>query len=148
MSIASCLVDTNILLRAARRSDPQHKLVDDALTKLALEGTTLHYTHQNIAELWNPMTRPAARNGFGLTVAEAEREVRAIEAGMSLLADSEAVYLEWRRIVVQYAVLGVQVHDARLVAAMRVHGVGHILTLNATDFSRYSNITVAHPSGV
>ena len=94
------------------------------------------------------MTRPVNRNGFGLTVTEAEREVRVIESGMSLLSDSEAVYREWRRIVVQHAVSGVQVHDARLVAAMRVHGVSHILTLNVTDFSRYSGITVAHPSGV
>ena len=123
MAIPSCLVDTNILLRVARRSDPQHKLVDTALAKLALAGTGLYYTHQNIAELWNAMTRPVARNGFGLTIAEAEREVRVIETGMSLLSDSEAVYQEWRRIIVQYGVSGVQVHDARLVAAMRVHGV-------------------------
>lgn len=148
MAIVSCLVDTNILLRAARSSDPQLKLVDSALAKLALAGATLHFTHQNIAELWNAMTRPVARNGFGLTVNEAEREVRVIEAGMNLLSDSEAVYQERRRIVVQYAVSGVQVHDARLVAAMRVHGVRHILTLNVPDFSRYSGITVAHPSSV
>jgi predicted nucleic acid-binding protein len=148
MAIASCLVDTNILLRISRRLDPQYKLVASALAKLALAGTTLHFTHQNVAELWNAMTRPVDRNGFGLTVTEAEREVRVIESGMSLLSDSEAVYREWRRIVVQHAVSGVQVHDARLVAAMRVHGVSHILTLNVTDFSRYSGITVAHPSTV
>ena len=47
MAILSCLVDTNILLRVARRSDPQHKLVDTALAKLALEGTTLHYTPEH-----------------------------------------------------------------------------------------------------
>lgn len=148
MAIASCLVDTNILLRISRRSDPQYKLVDSALAKLALAGTTLYFTHQNIVELWNAMTRPVNRNGFGLTVTEAEREVRVIESGMSLLPDSEAVYREWLTIAVQHAVSGVQVHDARLVAAMRVHGVSHILTLNVTDFSRYSGITVAHPSTV
>jgi predicted nucleic acid-binding protein len=148
MAIAACLVDTNILLRIARRSDPQHKLIDTALAKLASEGTTLHYTHQNIAELWNAMTRPVIRNGFGLTAAEAEREVRAIEAGMSLLPDNEAIYREWRRIVVQFAVSGVQVYDARLMAAMLVHGVGHILTLNVTDFSRYSGLTALHPNSV
>jgi predicted nucleic acid-binding protein len=148
MAIASCLVDTNILLRIARRSDPQHQLIDDALAKLALEGTDLHYTHQNIAELWNVMTRPATRNGFGLTSAEAEREVRTIEAGMGLLPDNEAVYREWRRIVVQHAVSGVQVYDARLVAAMLVHGISHILTLNVTDFSRYSGLTAVHPNNV
>ena len=146
MAIASCLVDTNILLRMTRRSDPQHRLVDTALGHLAGQGTVLHYTHQNIAEVWNAMTRPLARNGFGLSVADAEHEVRAIEAGMTFLPDSEAVYREWRRIVVQYGVLGVQVHDARLAAAMYVHGVSHILTLNPTDFRRFNGLTAVHPS--
>jgi predicted nucleic acid-binding protein len=99
MAIASCL-DTNILLRMTRRSDPQHQLVDTALAQLAGQGTILLYTHQNIAELWNAMTRPLDRNGFGLTVADAEREVRAMESGMIFLPDNEAVYREWRKIVV------------------------------------------------
>ena len=94
------------------------------------------------------MTRPVARNGFGLTAAEAEHEVRVIEGGMTLLAESEAVYREWRRIVVQHAVSGVQVHDARLVATMRVHGVRHLLTLNVGDFARYKGITGVHPGDV
>jgi len=148
MAIASCLVDTNILLRMTRRSDPQHQIVDTALARLASQGTILHYTHQNIAELWNAMTRPLARNGFGLTVADAERQVRAIEAGMSFLPDSSAVYREWRRIVLQYGVVGVQVHDARLAAAMYVHRVSQILTLNVTDFSRFSGLTAVHPGTV
>ncbi len=148
MAIASCLVDTNILLRMTRRSDPQHQLVDTALAGLAGQGTILHYTHQNIAELWNAMTRPQARNGFGLTVAEAEREVRVIEAGMSFLPDSAAVYREVRRMVLQNAVLGVQVHDARLAAAMYVHSVSYILTLNVTDFGRFSGLTAVHPGSV
>ncbi len=148
MAIASCLVDTNILLRITRRSDPQHKVVDTALARLAGQGTALHFTHQNIAELWNAMTRPVTRNGLGLTAAEAEREVRAIENGMSLLPDSEAVYREWRRIVREYGVSGVQVHDARLAAAMYVHAVNHILTMNVTDFSRFKGIAAVHPESI
>lgn len=148
MAILSCLVDTNILLRITRRSDPQHQLVDSALAQLAGQGTIFHYIHQNIAELWNAMTRPLTRNGLGLTIGEAERQVRAIEAGMTFLPDSEAVYREWRRIVVQHAVQGVQVHDARLAAAMYVHGVGHILTLNVTDFSRFTGLTAVHPASI
>jgi predicted nucleic acid-binding protein len=38
MVIASCLVDTNILLRITRRSDPQHKVVDTALACLRRAG--------------------------------------------------------------------------------------------------------------
>ncbi len=41
MAIASCLVDTNILLRMTRRSDSQHQLVDTALAGLAFQGTIL-----------------------------------------------------------------------------------------------------------
>ncbi len=146
MAIVSCLVDTNILLRISRRSDPEHMLVDTALARLAGQGTTLFYAHQNIAELWNAMTRPVARNGLGLTVADADRFVQAIESGMSLLPDNEAVYREWRRIVVQYGVSGVQVHDARLAAAMYVHHVDHLLTLNVADFSRFTGLTAVHPN--
>jgi len=67
---------------------------------------------------------------------------------MGLLPDGAAVDQEWRRIIVQYPVSGVQLHDAHLVAAMRVHGVGHKLTLNVSDFSRYSGITVLHLGSV
>jgi predicted nucleic acid-binding protein len=148
MAIASCLVDTNILLRITRRSDLQHKIVDLALARLAGQGTTLYYTHQNIAELWNAMTRPVNRNGLGLSVAETEREVCAIEVGMALLPDNEAVYREWRRIVVKHSVSGVRVHDARLAAAMYVHGVSHVLTLNVADFGRFDGITALHPDSV
>lgn len=148
MAIASCLVDTNILLRITRRSDPQHKLVDSALASLAEQGTTLHYTHQNIAELWNAATRPVERNGLGLSIGETERQVRAIEGGMVLLPDNEAVYREWRRIVVKYGICGVQVHDARLAAAMYVHTIGHILTLNVDDFSRFDGLAALHPDRV
>lgn len=148
MAIGSCLVDTNILLRMTRRSDPYHLLVDTALAELARQSTTLYYTHQNIAELWNAMTRPLTRNGFGLTVADAEREVLAIEAGMSFLPDNQDVYQEWRKIIVQYVVSGVQVHDARLAAAMYIHRVDHILTLNVNDFSRFPGLTAVHPKDV
>lgn len=148
MAIASCLVDTNILLRITRRSDPYHGLVDTALAQLAGQGTSLFFTHQNVAEVWNTMTRPISRNGLGLTTAEAEREVQAFEAGMSLLPDSEAVYREWRRVVVRYSVSGVQVHDARLAAAMYVHGVSYILTMNIADFVRFDGLTALHPSSV
>jgi predicted nucleic acid-binding protein len=39
---------------------------------------------------------------------------------------------------VDYGVSGVQAYDARLVAAMIVHHVMHILTFNTADFARYA----------
>jgi predicted nucleic acid-binding protein len=142
------LVDSNILLRIARRDDPDHAIVDAAVARLAGEGAVLYYRLQNIAEFWNVATRPANSNGFGLAVADAERETRVIEKGMVLLPDSEAIYYEWRRLIFAHSVPGVQVHDARLAAAMSVHGVTHLLTLNTDDFKRYTHVTAVHPASL
>jgi len=40
---------------------------------------------------------------------------------------------------------GVQVHDARLVAAMMAHEIPQILTFNYKDFKRYREISVILP---
>jgi predicted nucleic acid-binding protein len=104
---------------------------------------------QNIVELWNVCTRPAtARGGFGLTTAETDRRVRLIKRVFKILEETPSVYPEWRRLVVQYSVAGVQVHDARIVAVMNVHGITHVLTLNGVDFSRYARIMCVTPDQV
>lgn len=52
------------------------------------------------------------------------------------------------KLLVSRGVSGVQVHDARLVAAMRVHGVKRILTFNDKDFVRYADIEAVHPRAI
>jgi predicted nucleic acid-binding protein len=148
VAIGSCLVDTNVLLRITRRGDPQYRSVNSALSKLVQQRTILYFTHQNIAELWNAMTRPLDRNGFGLSPFEAEQQVQAIEAVMVLLPDSEAVYRQWRKLIVQHNISGVSVHDARLAAAMQVSSVTHVLTFNGMDFTRFSGVIAVDPKTV
>jgi len=139
------LIDTNILLRLSRQTDPQHLLVKSALDELNRQAAEFYFALQNMAEFWNACTRPTPQNGFGLTGAEAEREATAIERVMILLPDTHQVYSIWRQLVVSHHVRGVQVHDARLVAVMVAHGVTHILTLNQADFTRYAHIEAVHP---
>jgi hypothetical protein len=68
---------------------------------------------------------------------------------MEFAADSYTVYEKWREIVRDYRVTSVQVHDARLVAAMLVHSIPNLLTLNAADFARYADIiTAVHPGSL
>ena len=43
---------------------------------------------------------------------------------------------------------GKKAHDARLVAAMNLHGITHIVTFNSDDFARDAGITVIHPQGL
>jgi len=139
------LVDSNILLRIPRRDDPDHAHVAGAVAALRRSGAILYFTHQNIAEFWNVATRPVAVNGFGLSSGEVEQQVRSIERGMVLLPDGPLVYAAWRDLVAARSVSGKQVHDARLVAAMIVHGVSRLLTLNTADFTRYPEIRAVHP---
>lgn len=147
--MSAYLVDSNILLRLSRRGDADYVIIDAALERLLATDAILYYTHQNIAEVWNVFTRPAQQNGFGLPVQAVEREVQRIEAAMVLLPDNRNVYEHWRRLVRQYDVLGVRVHDARLVAAMLAHSVSLLLTLNVADFERYGDeITAVHPRNV
>jgi predicted nucleic acid-binding protein len=88
------------------------------------------------------------RNGYGLSPQDADRKARFFEEKLRLLPDSLAVHEEWRKLLVTHSVSGVQVHDARLVAAMRVHGVRRILTFNDKDFTRYADIEVLQPRAI
>ena len=142
------LADTNILLRLVLRDDPEYSLVRTAVQKLQRDGVSLCYTSQNLVEFWNVATRPKNRNGFGLSIAEVDREVGLIETDLTLLPENDRIHPLWRRLVVAHAVSGVQVHDARLVAAMQANGVKYLLTLNDQDFSRYTGVTVLHPREV
>jgi predicted nucleic acid-binding protein len=142
------LADTNILLRVLRRGDPSNAIIKASLRALWQRREQVCYTPQNMVEFWRVCTRPAADNGFGLSVPETDARARLIERIFTLLPDGPDIHALWRQIVVDCAVSGVQVHDARLVAAMRVNGLTHILTLNTADFRRYPGIVPVHPRDI
>src|SRR5258708_5261112 len=120
------------------------------MRKLRLQGRVLHTTAQNYIEFWSGATRPTAANGLGLTPTRAARLVHRLRPLFPLLADTSAIFDEWLRLVTTAAVSGRQVHDARLVAVMRVHSVTHLLTFNISDFTRYQTIGIVlvHPASV
>lgn len=142
------LVDTNVLLRSVDLSHPMNPDAANAIRTLRGRGEQLHIVLQNLIEFWNVYTRPIERNGLGRSVAETQAEVNRLKALFPLLLDTEAIYQEWERLVVAYGIRGINVHDARLVAAMLVHGLTHILTFNVSDFARYSEITTINPSTI
>lgn len=134
--------DTNVLLRFAYRADPNHTVVLSAIKKLKANGDEIQILPQTCVEFWNVCTRPTSRNGFGLNVQQTNHSLRLIERIFPLLPDDENVHQEWRKLVVRFGVSGVQVHDARITAAMIVHQITHILTCNTSDFTRYSSIGI------
>ena len=131
-------LDTNILIRVLVPEDPYYQVTQDAIMSLKKRGERLFIVPQNLIELWNVMTRPADKNGLGLSVLAAETEVARLKELFILLPDTEQVYSEWERLVSNHKVKGTKVHDTRLVAFMLVHRLSHILTFNVKDFQRFN----------
>ena len=148
MAEAPYLVDSNILLRWVKPDHIDYPRIVVATDVILRHDGVLCYTSQNVAEFWNACTRPTDRNGYGLSPQDTDRRTKFFEEKLRFLPDSLMVHEEWRKLLVTHNVSGVQVHDARLVAAMRVHGVTRILTFNNKDFARYPDIEAIHPRDV
>ena len=63
MAIEVCVVDTNVLLRIPKRSDPNHQAVDRTLSQLAIQGTSLYYIHQTSRALGHNDPSAVAKPG-------------------------------------------------------------------------------------
>lgn len=143
----SVLVDTNILLRVAQIGHPDRLVAKQALLTLSEAGIALHLVPQVIYEFWVVATRPTTANGFGMDVPSAERSVHELLLeDFNLLLDERGIYRHWQSLVTAFDVKGKKAHDARLVAAMRRHGVEFLLTFNQPDFSRFPDITAIAPA--
>ena len=65
----------------------------------------------------------------------------------TLYPDTDAILDAWISLMRRYKVTG-KAHDARLVAAMQVHGIQKIFTFNTKDFKRYEEIEIVEPQNL
>lgn len=89
-------------------------------------------------------TRPVKNNGYGLTSAEAAKDIARYEATFPLLLDSLArvdMYPIWRNLVEGAGTLGKRNHDARILAIAEAHDCTHLLTFDNRDFDRYTSFS-------
>jgi predicted nucleic acid-binding protein len=142
------LVDTNILTRSIEPGHAMYQPARDSVAFLRTRGDQLHVVPQILYEFWVVCTRPASANGLGKTPAETVIELAALKSLFGIIDDVPAILPEWERIVATFQVIGRNAHDARLVAAMRVHGASHILTFNDQDFRRFGGITILTPAAL
>lgn len=142
------LVDTNILGRYSQPEHPQNEAAIRAIETLGQAGHELRLVPQVAYEFWVVATRPTAQNGLGFTAAETYEAIHAFLDLFPLLRDERGVFEPWLHLVHSVPCLGKVAHDARLVAAMRRHGLSHILTYNTADFRRYADISLLHPEAV
>jgi predicted nucleic acid-binding protein len=142
------LVDTNIVGRMVEPAHVQHQPAVDAVAALVARGDSPCLVPQVLYEFWVVATRPTTANGLGMTPSEAASEIARLEGLYGVLLDSATLYSEWKRLVSVNLISGKNAHDARLVAAMTVHGLTHLLTFNTADFARFSGITAMDPASL
>jgi predicted nucleic acid-binding protein len=140
--------DTNILLRWTEPGTEPCEQARAAVKAIRANGDVVYIMSQNLVEFWSVATRPKEVNGLGLTIEQADGEASKLEALFPLLPDTAAIHTEWRRLVVASKTTGVRAHDARLAAAMRVHGITHMLTFNVDDFKLFDHVTAVRPADV
>ena len=142
------LVDTSLLVRALQPQHPFCGIAKNAIARLRLTDRRLYVVPQNLVEFRVGATRPVGENGLGMSFAEALAELARVKSFFALLPETEEIFPAWERLVAAYQVSGKPAHDARLVAAMHVHGLTSILTFDKTGFTRYAGIEVVHPAAV
>ncbi len=140
------LLDTNMLLRTLQPSSPHHATARAALAAATGLGIPMQVVPQNLVELWAVATRPLAQNGLGMSTADAAVALAEVEEFCDILPDNDRIHPIWESLVIEHRVSGKPTHDARIVAAMKSHGVTDILTFNGADFTRFPGITIVHPT--
>ena len=142
-------VDTGILLRAVDRKAAARPDIVEAFRILRARGDQLATSTQNLREFWNVSTRPTtARGGYGRSVEKTVNWLRILRALLQVIPETASTFPIWAGLVELHRVVGSQVHDAHLVAIMQSHGMRELLTLNANDFRRYSDVKVITPAEV
>lgn len=141
------LLDTNIILRLAKEDAPEHQLVSKAVEQLIVSADEIVLVPQCIYEFWSTGTRPVVVNGFGWTPQRTRLEVEKLLLVFHLLPDTPDIFSHWLELVTTHHVAGKQIHDARLAAALKAHGLGALLTLNGDDFRRFGT-EIIHPREV
>jgi predicted nucleic acid-binding protein len=130
------------------RNDPLHQVVSQAIERLEQSGEELVIIPQILVQLWTVATRPKDVNGLGMSTREAENELEKLQKLFTVLPENEKIFDEWKRLIVKYKVSGKTTHDARIAAAMTVHKIENILTLNPNDFRRFDEIKAIRPQDI
>lgn len=138
-------LDTNVLVYAHREDSPWHDVAAARIVELA-EGRTpwaipWACVHEFLAIVTHPrIYAPPTPLAAALDQVEAWLE----SPSLVLLSESEEYWPELRATLQDGRVAGAQVHDARIAALCKLHGVQELWTADR-DFGRFPGLTVRNP---
>jgi len=138
-------VDTNLLVYAHREDSPWHDVAYARLLELAEGrspwGIPWPCLHEFLAIVTLPrIYAPPTPLPAALDQIDAWFE----SPSLVLLAESEGYWAELRAALETGRVAGPQVHDARIAALCRQHGVSELWSADR-DFSRFPGLPVRNP---
>lgn len=138
MTPVRLFIDTNVLLRATVVQFPDYELVKPYIDQCIARGDDLWISGQVIREYFNQTTRPQSfmKPLHGSEIGTQYQKLRAV---FKIAHETELVNERLIAVLQTYRVGGKQVHDANLVATMLVYGIDTLITLNTSDFQRYSD---------
>lgn len=131
------LLDTNIILRSKQEDSPHYKEITEKLVKLISSGEELVVCPQVIYEFYVVATRPANKNGLGLSPEIAIKEIENILETYSMPEENDQVFVNWQQLIYNYKVIGKNAHDTRIVAFMISCNIPKLYTINKKDFKRF-----------
>jgi uncharacterized protein len=138
-------VDTNILVYAHREDSAFHKAAFDRLAELAAAPATWAVpwpcVHEFLAIVTHPrIYAPPTPLPAALDQVDAWLESPTVV----LLAESAAHWPTLRGLLAEGRIVGPQVHDARIAALCRQHGVRELWSADR-DFTRLPGVLVVNP---
>lgn len=138
-------VDTNILVYAHRKDSAFHEIAKPALLALTEGDMTWAIPWPCAHEFFSVVTNPRI---YVLptppTIALDQVDAWLASPRLVLLAESEKHWPELRSLVVAGRIVGPKIHDARIAALCRQHGVRELWSADR-DFSRFPDLTVVNP---
>jgi toxin-antitoxin system PIN domain toxin len=138
-------VDTNILVYAHRTDAPFHDIAARRLRALAEGRAVWAIAWPCLHEFLAVVTHPRIFDPpTPLTIALDTVEQWLEAPSLALLGETELHWPELRRLVVTAKVSGPRVHDARVAAICRQHGVSELWSVDR-DFARFPELKVVNP---
>jgi uncharacterized protein len=138
-------VDTNILVYAHRFESPFNQAAFERLTELANGTATWAIPWPCLHEFLGVVTNPRAfAPPTSLEGALSQIEIWLESPSLVLLTESPTHWTTLRSILIESAITGPRVHDARIMALCRQHGVRELWSADR-DFSRFAGVKVVNP---
>ena len=138
-------IDTNLLVYAHREDSPWHEPASRCVAQLAQSPAPWAIAWPCLHEFLAIVTHPRIYSPPTPLDAALEQVEAWLESpSLVLLAESAGYWPELRALLAAGRIVGPRVHDARVAALCRLHGVSEIWSADR-DFTRFAGLVVRNP---